>query len=120
MKKTIYIVFIMLLFIATQAMAQTDRIGTAGANELLIPVGARGVAMGSSTVTNSVGADAIFWNPANVARSENNFDLIASNMTYIADINIIYGAVAIKAGEFGSLGFSIKSLSMDGILKTTV
>ena len=120
MKKTIYIVFMMLLFIATQAMAQTDRIGTAGANELLIPVGARGVAMGSSTVTNSVGADAIFWNPANVARSENGFDLIASNMTYIADINIIYGAVAFKAGEFGSLGFSIKSLSMDGILKTTV
>ncbi len=120
MKKTIYIVFIMLLFIATQAMAQTDRIGTAGANELLIPVGARGVAMGSSTVTNSVGADAIFWNPANVARSENGFDLMASNMTYIADISIIYGAVAVKAGSFGSLGFSIKSLSMDGILKTTV
>lgn len=120
MKKTNYIVFIMLLFIATQAMAQTDRIGTAGANELLIPVGARGVAMGNSTVTNSVGADAIFWNPANVARSENGFDLLASNMTYIADINIVYGAIAVKAGDFGSLGFSIKSMTMDGILKTTV
>ena len=120
MKKTIYIVFIMLLFIATQAMAQTDRIGTAGANELLIPVGARGVAMGSSTVTNSVGADAIFWNPANVARSEKDFDLLASHMTYIADISIVYGAVAVKTGDFGALGFSVKSLSMDGILKTTI
>ncbi len=120
MKKTNYIIFIMLLFIATQAMAQKDRIGTAGANELLIPVGARGVAMGGTTITNSVGADAIFWNPANITRSANGLDIMASNMTYIADINIVYGAIAVKVGEFGSLGFSIKSMAMDGILKTTV
>jgi hypothetical protein len=120
MKKTIYIVFIMLFFIATQAMAQTDRIGTAGASELLIPVGARGVAMGNSTVTNSIGADAIFWNPANITRGGNGLDIMASNMTYIADINIVYGAMVAKLGELGSLGFSIKSLAMDGILKTTV
>jgi hypothetical protein len=121
MKKTNYSMLIMLFFFATQTLfAQTDRIGTAGANELLIPVGARGVAMGSSAVTSARGADAIFWNPANVARSGNNLDILASNMTYLADINVIYGAVAVKVGSFGALGFSIKSLAMDGILKTTV
>ena len=110
-----------MLFFVTQALlAQTDRIGTAGASELLIPVGARGVAMGSSTVTNSVGADAMFWNPANVVKSKNGVDILASHMTYIADINIIYGAIAFKTGGFGSVGFSIKSLAMDGIIKTTV
>jgi hypothetical protein len=120
MKKINLLIF-MLLFIATQVLlAQTERIGTAGATELQIPVGARGVAMGNSTVTNSYGADAMFWNPANVARSANGVDIMASNMTYIADINVIYGAVAVKAGSFGSIGLSIKSLDAGSILKTTV
>jgi len=47
MKKINLLIF-MLVFIATQVLvAQSTRIGTAGATELQIPVGARGVAMGN-------------------------------------------------------------------------
>lgn len=120
MKKINYLIF-MVLLIATQALyAQADRNGTAGASELLIPVGARGVAMGSATITSASGIDAMYWNPANVSKGENGLELLASHRTFIADIAIAYGAVAIKAGSFGSFGFSLKSLSMDPILKTTV
>jgi len=120
MKKINYFIFILLFFVAQVFFAQTDRIGTAGATELLIPVGARGVAMGNSTVTNSYGADAIYWNPANMSASKNRVDILVSHMTYIADMSVEYGAIAVQTGSFGTLGFSIKSLSMNPILKTTV
>jgi len=111
---------VLLLFIATcSVFAQGERIGTAGATELLIPVGGRGLAMGSASLTNATGVDAIFWNPANVARSANSFNVMASHMTYIADINVEYGAASFNIESLGTIGFSIKSLGMDDILKTT-
>lgn len=111
---------VLLLFLATCSIfAQGERIGTAGATEVLIPVGGRGVAMGGAMLTNSVGVDAIFWNPANISRSSNSFNVMASHMTYIADINVEYGAVAVNIDDFGSVGFSIKSLGIDDILRTT-
>ncbi len=120
MKIINYLIF-MVLLIATQALyAQADRNGTAGASELLIPVGARGVAMGNATVTSASGIDAMYWNPANVAKGSNGLEMVASHRTFIADIGITYGAVSVKTGSLGSFGFSLKSLSMDPILKTTV
>lgn len=118
--KKINLILMFLMTIATGlSFGQSDRIGTAGATELLIPVGARGVAMGSASLTNSVGADAIFWNPANISRSSNSVDVMVSHMNYIADIGVEYGAIGINLGEFGSLAFSIKSLGMGDILKTS-
>lgn len=119
MKKINYLIF-MVLLIATALYAQADRNGTAGASELLISVGARGVAMGGATVTSASGIDAMYWNPANVSRADNGFELVASHRTFIADLAVAYGAISFKTGSLGSFGFSIKSLSMDPILKTTV
>ena len=118
--KKINLILMILMFIATGlSFGQSDRIGTAGATELLIPVGARGVAMGSASLTNSVGADAIYWNPANIARSSNSVDVIVSHMNYIADIGVEYGAIGVNLGDFGSMAFSIKSLGIGDIIKTT-
>lgn len=118
--KKINLILMILMFIATGSLfAQADRIGTAGATELLIPVGGRGLAMGSANLTNSVGVDAIFWNPANIARTSNSVDVMASHMTYIADIGIQYGAIGVSFEDFGSLAFSIKSLAIGDIIKTT-
>lgn len=112
---------VLLMFIAISSLfAQGERIGTAGATELLIPVGGRGVAMGGATLTNSVGVDAIFWNPANVARSNNSVNVLASHMSYIADIGVEYGAASFNIESFGTIGLSIKSLSIGEIDKTTI
>lgn len=97
-----------------------NRNGTAGATHLLIPVGARGIAMGNATLTNSTGSEAIYWNPANLSRSEFGTDVYFSHMDYIADIGIEYGAIMTTLEGFGSLGFSIKSLSMSEIAITTI
>lgn len=120
MKKINIILMILMLVATGMLFGQSDRIGTAGATELLIPVGGRGVAMGSANLTNSIGVDAIFWNPANIARSTNSVDVMVSHMTYIADIGVEFGAVGVNFQDFGSIAFSIKSLSIGDILKTTV
>jgi hypothetical protein len=96
-----------------------NRVGTAGSTQLLIPVGPRGIAMGYTSITDSKGIDALFWNPANVAKYDGT-SVTFSHMSYIADIGVEYGALGFSLGKMGSLALSIKSLSIGDIDVTTV
>ncbi|MDE3058662.1 MAG: PorV/PorQ family protein [Bacteroidota bacterium] len=96
-----------------------NRTGTAGAQELLIPVGARGVALGGSNVAFVNGVDAIYWNPAGLARSSFGTEAQFSHMTYLADIGVEYGAVGVTAEGIGTFGVSLKSLNFGDIPVTT-
>ncbi|MDM7926964.1 MAG: PorV/PorQ family protein [bacterium] len=95
-----------------------EKKGTAGAEELLIPVGSRGVALGGASMACINGVDAIYWNPAGVANTTNSTEAMFSYMKYIADINVTYGALAVKTG-LGSIGVSFQSLSFGDIAVTT-
>lgn len=95
------------------------RIGTAGAEELVIPVGSRGMAFGGADIAGTSGADALYWNPAGLARSSSGVETIFSQMSYIADIGVSYGAINVNAGDLGYMGFGIKSLSFGDIPNTT-
>jgi len=99
--------------------AQNKRVGTAAATELLIPVGARDIARGGSTLATSSGVEAIHFNPAGLGGMQSSAEGMFSSMSYIADINVSYGAVAIGFSGFGVVGFSIKSLDFGDIPLTT-
>ena len=119
-RKQSLLIFACLLFISAVTMAgNKNRQGTAGAQELLIPVGARGLSLGSSAIANASGIDAIYWNPAGVVRTESSVEAMFSQMQYIADIGVSYGALNVNAGSFGHLAFTIKSLSFGNIPRTT-
>ncbi|MGB2868605.1 MAG: PorV/PorQ family protein [Bacteroidota bacterium] len=109
-----------LALVLNTAEAQNKRLGTGAATELLIPIGARDLAMGGSTIATSEGVEAIYWNPAGLGRMSRGAEGMFSQMSYIADIGVSYGAVAGKFGEFGVLGLSVKSLSFGDIPLTTV
>ena len=116
------IVGIVLLFASVVYVAQAGnpkRTGTAGAQELLIPVGAKSLALGGANIANITGADAMYWNPAGLARTEAGTEVLFSQMNYIADIGVSYGAVNINAGDIGFFGFSVKSLGFGEIPRTT-
>ncbi len=98
---------------------QNKRIGTAAAPELLIPVGARDLAMGGSSIGTTSGIDALHYNPAGLGRLTGAAEGTVSHMSYIADINVNYGAVGINFGGFGTLGLSIKALDFGDIPMTT-
>jgi len=113
------VVFALLLMLDVAYAGGGNRTGTAGAAELLIPVGPRGIAMGEANVATSYGLEALFWNPAGVAKMNNSSQVIFSHMSYIADIGVEYGAVAANFEDFGAVAFSIKALSIGDIPVTT-
>lgn len=111
---------LVMLLLASTAHAGGDlKIGSAGAQHLRIPIGSRGTAMGGSTVANSYGLDAIYWNPAGASSIEGT-EVMWSNRQYIADIDINYFAGARRVGDFGVLGFNAKITSMDDEIVRTV
>ncbi len=118
----VLITFLIVVGLASQALygGNKGRTGTAGAQELLIPVGAAGVAVGNANLATTSGIDAIYWNPAGLVRTEKSTEVMISHMQYFADINLNYGAIGIDAGSFGHLGFSLKTLSFGDIPVTTV
>jgi len=112
-------VLVALLAIAPAAIAGgLDRVGTAGAQELRIPVGAAATAIGGSTVALGNGLGNIFHNPASLAAVDENQALV-SYSTYLADAKVNYGAVSTKLGSQGNIAFSIKVLNIGDIIVTT-
>jgi hypothetical protein len=96
-----------------------DKSGSSAAPELLIPVGARDVAMGGASVANTFGAEAIFWNPAGLSRLKGSAEAMFSHMSYIADIGVEYAAIAANFEGIGAFGVSLKYLSFGNMEVTT-
>jgi len=93
-------------------------VGTAGAMELQIPTGAKGVALNGSNCANVSGVDAIYYNPAGISNLGSSVETQFSNYNYIADIGLSYVALASNIGN-GTIGISIKSLDFGDIPVTT-
>lgn len=105
---------------ATVAGAGTStRLGTSGAGELRLPVGAHSVALAGANNAAVTGAEAMFYNPAGMAASTNKTEVMFSYTQYIADMNLNYFAVSQEMGNFGHLGMSVKVLSIGDIPLTT-
>jgi hypothetical protein len=110
----------LVLFSALSVYGGTPkRKGTAGAMELLIPVGSRGTALGGNFTAGITGVEAIYWNPGGLAATDQNAQIMGSYMNYIADINISYVAVQGKLGNMGVIGISLKSMDFGEIPVTT-
>jgi hypothetical protein len=97
----------------------TNRLGTSGAVELRLPVGARSIALAGADLASVNGVDALFYNPAGLAGSEHKTEVMFSNTHYIADQQINYVGVAQSMGAWGNLGVSAKVLSVGDIIETT-
>ena len=100
------------------AAGNSGRKGTGGANELRIPVGPRGSALGGAVVSNIDGVESIYWNPAGLGALERT-EALFSHGQWIADMDVNYAAVATRVGGFGTLGLSIKALSIGDVIVTT-
>lgn len=108
-----------LLCLAGQARAGgLDRMGTAGAQELRIPVGAASIAIAGSAVALGNGIGNMYYNPASLAMVDNPEGMI-SYSTYLADSKVNYGAVSTKLGSAGNIAFSAKVLNIGDIIVTT-
>jgi hypothetical protein len=114
------IVVLLVISFTTAFASGEKRNGTAGAQELLIPVGAKGMAMASTDIAGIIGVEALYYNPAGLSGMEGAVEASFSIMNYIADVDLVYGAVGVNLGGIGALGLSVKTLHFGDIPVTTV
>jgi len=121
MKNKILLLVIVILAVGLSSAyaGNANRIGTAGAQELLIPAGSRGAALGGSVVANSYGVDAIYWNPAGLANLLGGTEAMFTHLPYLADIDVEYAAVGTHIEDFGTIAVSIKAVNIGDIEETT-
>ena len=98
--------------------AQSSRMGSASSTQLLVVPSAKHLS-GGGAVANAQGMDAVFWNPAGLAASENSIDAIFSNRQYIADITNNFFGVATSFGEY-KMGVNVRTFNIGEINETTV
>lgn len=117
--KFLFVVMALLVLSLTSAYAGNDlRIGSAGAQELRIPYGSRGTAMGGAVVANTYGIESMYWNPAGLASLEGT-QAMFSYLPYIADIDQNFVGIATHIEDFGTIGVGAKVMSIGDIEETT-
>lgn len=99
--------------------SSVSKVGTTAAPFLEIPVGARATAMGNAFVANANDVTSLFWNPSFMALLPQR-EAIFSHSNWIAEMSFDYAALGVPLGDFGALGLSFTSLSMEDMVVRTV
>ncbi len=118
MRKILILLFVVGVSVVSFA-GDAARRGTNGADQLLIPVGARSIATSGAFLADVSGVEAIYYNPAGLG-SMVGTQAMFDYTSYIADISISYLAVGTTLGDFGSIGLTYKSINFGDIPVTTV
>jgi hypothetical protein len=101
------------------AQTGTSVSGLEGGNEFLIPIGARGIGAAQAIVARGVGSEAIWWNPALVARGprEVAFNLAQqTNGLIVADVT---AAVLWPVPHVGAFGLTARYINEGDQTSTT-
>jgi hypothetical protein len=117
MRKNLILILLLACHVQ-QAFSDERRTGTAGATQLLIPVGSIGLSLAGSSISSISGIEAIYWNPAGLARSDKG-ELMFSNLSYLADIKVNYLAGSLNLNDVGAFGFAVKSFNFGDISQTS-
>ena len=87
-----FFTFILIMWSVSVFAGDVARKGTTGADELLIPVGARSIATGGAFLSSVTGLEALYYNPAGLSQGKGT-EAMFSFTSYLADININYFAI---------------------------
>lgn len=112
----------LILFLPFCLMGQSkdvSKVGTTAAAFLEIPAGAVALGMGGAFVSQANDASALYWNVGGISNIE-KYDLHLAYMNWIGDTKYNFAGLVIPLDEFGTLGFSFTSLSMDDMAVRTV
>lgn len=94
-----------------------ENAGTASAQFLRIPVGARAVGLGQAYTAAATDGSAIFWNPAGLMRTPGRKNYFASHVAWTADIDLEFAAFHRRGQNFAH-GLMIGGLRSGDILRT--
>jgi hypothetical protein len=116
--KKIFLILLVPFYLMGQS-TNVSKVATTAAAFLEIPVGAAAVGMGGAFVSVANDASAIYWNVGGIS-TIGKYDLQFANMQWIGDTRFNFVGLVLPLGEFGTLGLSFTSLSMDDMKVRTV
>ncbi len=97
----------------------SNNVGTSGFQFLKIGVGARENALADAGTADAKGADALFWNVADITRDTHVSVLFFYN-PWIASINQSFLGVSVPMGSDDYVGLSVNMVSLGEMEETTV
>lgn len=122
MKRSALFLIIILLsvFFVMPAHATIKKVAQTGLQFLKIDVGARAAAMGGTFLMVGDDANAMFYNPAGIAKMSANLDFFTGRTQWIADINYNAAGLVKNFGKWGNVGVSFISSDYGDIIGTRV
>jgi len=109
---------LMISILSTSLSAQNANLGTAGAQFLKIPIGARSAALGGAVTGMSMDATALFWNPAGIIHNHTHA-LHVSHIPWMTFFDVNALAYTINLKEAGAVGIYARTLGMEKMEITT-
>jgi hypothetical protein len=119
MRIKISIIFILILIPVIIAHAQNNRVAQSGMTFLIIDVGARPSAMGGSFVCMDNDANALFWNPAGIAKI-NGVNIVFNETSWLAGMNQFSAGCTFEVGRYGVAGLSFLLMDNPEVHVTTI
>lgn len=101
-----------LALVAPPGVAAQSGIDTEGAIFLLLPVGARAVGLGQAMVAENGGTEAVWWNPAALARAQRREAAIHHSQDIVATGDAI--SLLVPSSLFGVVAASVNILNYGG------
>ena len=124
MKKNCTLAIINIIFISVFVfnLNAQEKLAQSGFQFLSVGQDARAVAMGDAYTTMEGISNALFYNPAGIARINSMVDVSANMFTFIADIKHLSfaGTYSPEDGQYGVIGFSLQAVDYGDLDPTMV
>lgn len=119
--KIILTIAIILVFgINSFAQVGLNKLAQSTMNFMLVSVSPKASAMGEAFYAVGNSSDAIFYNPAGIANTNNTLDVSFNFTQWIADINYLAGAAVYNMDSYGVLGVHVMTVDYGEIIGTTL
>jgi ABC-type multidrug transport system fused ATPase/permease subunit len=105
-KLAICLILLLAMFSMPIQAQDMKKIAQAGMQFLKIDGTARGAAMAGAMTVDAFNASAVFYNPASLSWLESDFDIMANNTRWIADISYNHIAAAYSLESIGTFALS--------------
>ncbi len=119
MLKKILIIVVFISFSNVQYGQDFSKTGTAAAQFLEIPIGAKATAMANTFGAIGDNASTLYWNPAGIA-SLNRFEIYDSYSPWLSDIKHEFFGLIIPADDKSSFGVGVISVNYGKMERTTI
>lgn len=97
---------------------EVKQVGTSAAAFLRIPVGTKGIAMGSAFTAIADDGSAMFWNPGNIANQAQR-TLFLDHSPWLPGLGFYYAGFSLPMEGWGVFGINIVTLKSDAMDITT-